>query len=101
MQSKYPFYQFNLQNEITERKKNGEEFKDREILYLVYVIARVGRQFERGNTKIGDIRPDNVLMNQDGHIKLFCLASAPNELSGFNKAYEHGEVAYLGKNCPN
>lgn len=61
----------------------------------MYVIARVGRQFERGNIKIGDVRPKNVLMNQDGHIKLYCLASAPHEQSGFTKAYEHAETAYL------
>lgn len=57
------------------------------MLYLIYVVARVGRQLERGNARIGDVRPENVLMNEGGHIKLFCLASAPQEKSGFEKAF--------------
>ena len=46
------------------------------------------------DTKIGDIRPHNIFVNEDGQIKISCLNSWPREKTGFQKAYEHND-AYL------
>ena len=37
--------------------------------------------------RIGDIRPKNILLNQNGTIKIITRMSWPGELSGFEKVY--------------
>lgn len=46
-------------------------------------------------SKIGDVRPQNVFINDKGHIKVSNLNSWPREISNFSKSFEN-EVTYLG-----
>lgn len=46
--------------------------------YLLYNIIRAGNKFERINQKIGDVSPHNVIINDDGQIKVISICSIPN-----------------------
>jgi RIO-like serine/threonine protein kinase len=65
--------------------------------YLLYNITRAGSKFEKIGKKVGDISPHNVLINDNGLIKVISTCSIPNELNNFQKVVEdiHTPV-YLG-----
>lgn len=56
-------YEYSLEKEILERVASGMEFKEREVIFLLSVLAHAGKAFEPDAAKIGDIRPKNILMN--------------------------------------
>jgi hypothetical protein len=47
-------------------------------------------------SKIGDVRPQNIFINDKGQIKVSNLFSWPHENTNFTKVLDH-EVTYLGK----
>lgn len=64
--------------------------------YLLYNIIRAGNKFEKIKKKIGDVNPHNVLINDDGQIKVLSTVSLPGELDNFQKAVEKDIHVYLG-----
>ena len=65
--------------------------------YLLYNIIRAGNKFEKIGKKVGDINPHNVVINDDGQIKVICTCSIPNELDNFQKIIEDKNAkVYLG-----
>jgi hypothetical protein len=65
--------------------------------YVLYNITRAGSKFERIAKKVGDISPHNVLINDNGQIKVISTCSIPNELSNFQKVVEDITArVYLG-----
>lgn len=65
--------------------------------YLLYNIVRAGNKFERLNQKIGDVNPHNVIINDDGQIKVISVCSIPNELNNFERIVEDKNAkVYLG-----
>lgn len=46
--------------------------------YLLYNIIRAGYKFEKIKKKIGDVNPHNILINDDGQIKVLSTVSLPN-----------------------
>lgn len=56
--------------------------------YLLYNIVRAGFKFEKIKKKIGDVNPHNILINDDGQIKVLSTVSLPNELNNFEKIVE-------------
>lgn len=58
---------------------------DTEMWYLLYNMIRAGNKFEKLKKKIGDINPHNVVINDDGQIKVVSTCSLPNELDNFQK----------------
>ena len=66
--------------------------------YLLYSMVRAGTKFEKMKQKIGDVHPFNILINDDGQIKLISKHSLPGEKTNFEKAVEDKKAKiYLGK----
>ncbi len=42
--------------------------------------------------KIGDVKPENIFLNEDGDIKISCLYSWPGEISNYSKSIELKET---------
>lgn len=63
--------------------------------YLLYTIADVGRKFHSLGSKVGDIRPMNIFINDEGQFKLGTKYSWPGELDNYQKAFYHREKTYL------
>lgn len=71
-------------------------------------MIRAGSKFEKYHAKIGDVHPNNILINNDGLVKLVSTCSFPREETNFDKIIEnpHRKV-FLGttttiqhlKNC--
>lgn len=51
-------------------------------------MVRAGTKFEKLQQKIGDVHPFNILINDDGQIKLISKYSIPGEKTNFEKAVE-------------
>ena len=64
--------------EINNRKRLGRFFLETEMWYLLYNIIRAGYKFEKIKKKIGDVNPHNILINDDGQIKVLSRVSLPN-----------------------
>jgi len=47
------------------------------------------------NTKIGDVRPANIFINEDGQIKIANVYSWPNEPTNYIKTYDENTKTYL------
>lgn len=48
-------------------------------------MIRAANKFEKMNKKIGDINPLNVVINDDGQIRLIGLCSLPEEVDNYQK----------------
>lgn len=60
-------------------------------------MVRAAKEFEKIGEKVGDIRPANIVINEDGQIKLISTRTRPGELDNFGKAVENrDEEVYLG-----
>jgi len=44
-------------------------------LYLAYIMLYTAQYLHKNNKIIGDVRPKNIFLFEDGHIQLNCLAS--------------------------
>ena len=83
--------------EINNRKRLGRYFLETEMWYLLYNIVRAGHKFEKVKKKVGDVSPNNILINDDGQIKVLSTVSLPNELNNFQKLVEDKNAkVYLG-----
>ena len=61
-------------------------------------MVRAANKFERIKSKIGDVHPANILINDDGQVKMISTCSLPNEQNNFEKAVEHKDAkVFLGK----
>ena len=63
--------------------------------YLIYTLADVGRKFHSDGGKVGDIRPENIFINEDGQLKVASRCSWPLEFDNYQKAFYHKEKTYL------
>lgn len=61
-------------------------FLEKEIWYLLYNMIRGATKFHRNNKKIGNVHPENILINDAGQIKLISTCSLPNEKNNFELA---------------
>lgn len=60
-------------------------------------MIRAGNKFERIKKKIGNMHPNNILINDDGQIKIIATCSIPGEIDNFELMTENHEgLAFLG-----
>jgi hypothetical protein len=69
-----------LSDEIQNRKgTSGKFFEENELWYLVYTVLSSTYNYHAEERKTGDIRPDNIFINVDGHVKVASVDSWPGE----------------------
>ncbi len=52
-------------------------------------MIRAGSKFEKYHSKVGDIHPNSILINNDGLVKLISTNSFPGEQTNFDKYMEN------------
>lgn len=62
---------------------------------MIYTFADVGSKFHNRGGKVGDIRPENVFINEDGQLKVATKHSWPQEMDNYQKAFYEKEKTYL------
>ena len=75
----YPDYWYLLADEITNFKKLNNEIGEGQLWLLADGLGQVGRDYHACNMKVGDIRPANVILNEDGKAKVVTQHSWPEE----------------------
>lgn len=85
-----------LTDEIYNRKGLSKLFDESEIWYLLYTAVSAAKDFQSLKKKLGDIRPDNIFINEDGQVKLANIYSWPNEEDNYLKTLLNNEPTYLG-----
>ena len=84
IQLTFEYYQFVLKVEIENRKKLKKDFLETEIWYLLFNIVRAGQKFQLFKKKIGNIHPNNILINENGQVKVISSCSLPGELNNYD-----------------
>jgi len=51
--------------------------------FLLYKLLQILKQFEKMKKRIGNLHPKNILLDEDGQIKLITKYSLMEELDGF------------------
>jgi hypothetical protein len=77
-----------LKTEIVSRSNLKKDFLETEIWYLLYNIVRAGHKFEHLRRKIGNVVPNNILINESGQIKVISTCSLPGELNNYDALLE-------------
>lgn len=85
----YDYYEFVLRTEVLNRFKLKKDFLETEVWYLLYNIVRAGSKFEHLKKKIGNVHPQNILINESGQIKIISTVSLPGEISNYDYILEH------------
>lgn len=78
MQMTFDFYPYILSEEIQSRVKLNTPFNEQELWYLLYEIVCASKDYERMKIKSGDVRPRNVVINENGQVRLVSRCSFPN-----------------------
>ena len=90
-----------LKEEILDRRGHEKKyFEQTELWYLAFTIVEAAHIFHSNGIKIGDIRPLNIFINDNGHTKVANHLSWPNEHDNYEKVLFNKEVTYLGTNRP-
>ncbi len=50
-------------------------------------LLSAAEMFHSKNKKVGDIRPENVFISEDGSVKVTCLVSWPMERTNYEKSF--------------
>lgn len=66
----YEFYQNNVRREMQTRLKSEIDFTLEEITYMLYDMILACGHLQEKNVNHGDLSPDIILRNQDGHFVL-------------------------------
>ena len=86
-----------LSSEIEDRKASRKGFEETELWYLLYSLAQAKAQMNPAFSKVGDLRPHNIFVNEKSQVRVANLLSWPRESTNYSKAFEN-EVTYLGTN---
>lgn len=81
----YDNYPYILSEEISNRSPNHNHFTEAELWYLVYGLTSSAHIFRAVGTKVGDVRPDNIFINECGQIRIANLCSWPSERTNYEK----------------
>lgn len=100
MQNEYPYYPYLLSELITQRQPERQLFKESELWYVLYALTASKLDLKTHSNKLGDIKPSNVFVNDDGRIKVANVLSWPRELPSYAKVVDQGGVNYDGYLAP-
>lgn len=97
MQVTYDNYPLLLTDAIDFLSKKQSAFSEPELWHLLYAICAAEEEVSAINgheSRLGDVRPENVFLSEKGKIKLANEYSWPGEANGQLKLLE-GQSAYL------
>lgn len=63
--------------------------------YLLYSLVGCAKDFSKSERKIGDVRPHNIFINEEGQIKIANIYSWPYEKSNFEKTAFEKQLTYI------
>jgi serine/threonine protein kinase len=66
---------------------NKKLFEENELWYLVFTLLSASSTYHKQDRKVGDIRPDNIFINEDGQVKVASVDSWPGEKSNYEKSF--------------
>jgi hypothetical protein len=72
-------------------------FEEKELQYLLFELLDMSKEFEKPGQKAGNIKPDNILINNDGEVIIICRYSYPGFVDGYAAALYDKEPSFLGK----
>ena len=52
-----------LREEVLNRYKIDQMYEEPEIWYLLYILINLGKHYEKLGHKIGDVHPNNIVLN--------------------------------------
>ena len=58
---------------------------------MLYVLIKVESIFEKKQMKIGDVRPANILVNEEGELQIISHYSWPGKVDNFGITIEQDE----------
>eukprot|EP00178_Gracilaria_changii_P006151 TRINITY_DN20533_c0_g1_i1.p1 TRINITY_DN20533_c0_g1~~TRINITY_DN20533_c0_g1_i1.p1 ORF type:complete len:100 (-),score=7.10 TRINITY_DN20533_c0_g1_i1:459-758(-) len=76
----YPYFPHILSDLIKERQHEKKSFRESELWFALFALtaALVDIRRHGNNRKLGDINPQNVFVNDDGHIRVANVYSWPH-----------------------
>ena len=95
IQLNYEDFPHLLSSEIEDRRGSRKGFEERELWYLLHGLTHAKANIKPAFNKVGDIRPNNIFINDKSEIKVSNLNSWPREITNYAKTFEN-EVTYLG-----
>lgn len=78
MQNTYPNYPYTLAELIRQRQPDHRFFKESELWSVLYALAAAKHDIAGQVKKLGDIKPENVFVNEEGQAKIACQYSWPD-----------------------
>ena len=85
---------------IRQRQPEGKLFKESELWYVLYGLAVAKHDVEGRAKQLGDIKPENIFINQDGKLKVANQFSWPDEHPSFCKALDLNNANFNGLLAP-
>lgn len=92
IQNHYPYFPHILSDLIKERHLDKKLFKESELWFALYSLTAALVDIRRhgdSTRKLGDINPQNVFVNDEGHIRVANVYSWPHERCSYWKVLEN------------
>lgn len=67
---------------------------------MLYVLASALNEIKTYSNKLGDIKPENVFVNDNGKIKVGNIYSWPDEYPSYIKANDQANLMFNGLLAP-
>ncbi len=73
---------------MAQHRQEQKQFKESELWYVLYALAMAKKDIKERSKKLGDIKPENIFINDKGNVKVANIHSWPNEHPSFYKAID-------------
>lgn len=100
----YPPFDITLTEFIQDKFAKGEHFEESELWFVLYNLLEVGNRCNSFQKRIGDVRPENILLNKSREMKVLTYLSFPNDINNFMEKqpknyFAPEELEELKKGC--
>lgn len=99
-QNSYPNFPYTLSELIKQRAPDRRLFKESELWYVLFALAAAKHDLANRTKKLGDIKPENIFVNEEGKVRVASQYSWPDELPSFARALDLERTAYNGLLAP-
>jgi serine/threonine protein kinase len=84
-----------LKSEIENRVGLEAPFEEKELQYLLFELLDLAKEFEKTGQKAGNIKPDNILINNEGEVSIITRHSYPGFVEAYASALYDKEPSFL------